>query len=122
MQRPPSYSAMKVGGRRAYQLARAGKTVELEPRPVMAHEIRVTHYGWPTLELELHVDKGFYVRSLARDLGTALGTGGHCASIRRTAVGPFGLGHAVDPDDLPEILPDNAVLPLEDALAMLTDR
>ena len=75
LQRPPAYSAMKVGGRRAYQLARSGKEPSLEPRPVTAHEIRIQRYEWPFLELDLHVEKGFYVRSLARELGTRLETG-----------------------------------------------
>ena len=119
MQRPPSYSAMKVGGRRAYQLARAGKTVELEPRPVMAHEIRVTHYGWPTLELELHVDKGFYVRSLARELGEAMGTGGFCKSIRRTAVGPFDLSMAHDPEALADPLPLELLIDVDTAIRLV---
>jgi len=122
LQVPPDFSAKKVGGQRAYAAARRGETPKLEPRPVEVHEIALADYAWPIATVEVTCEKGFYVRSLARDLGTALGTGGHCASIRRTAVGPFGLDHAVDPDDLPEILPDDAVLPLEDALAMLTDR
>ena len=118
---PPDFSAKKVGGQRAYAAARRGDAPKLEPRPVEVHEIALVDYTWPIATVEVECEKGFYVRSLARDLGTALGTGGHCASIRRTAVGPFGLDHAVDPDDLPEILPDAAVLPLEEALSMLSD-
>ena len=118
---PPDFSAKKVGGQRAYAAARRGDAPKLEPRPVEVHEIALVEYAWPIATVEVSCEKGFYVRSLARDLGTALGTGGHCASIRRTAVGPFGLENAVGPDDLPEIMPDEAVLPLEDALAMLTD-
>ena len=119
LQRPPAYSAMKVGGRRAYQLARAGKEVSLEPRSVNAHEIRVRHYEWPYLELELHVDKGFYVRSLARELGERLETGGHCESIRRTAVGPFTLGMAHDPEKLPDPLPSDLLLDVPTAISMI---
>ena len=121
LQVPPDFSAKKVGGQRAYAAARRGDAPKLEPRPVEVHEIALVEYVWPIATVEISCEKGFYVRSLARDLGTALGTGGHCASIRRTAVGPFGLENAVGPDDLPEIMPDEAVLPLEDALAMLTD-
>jgi tRNA pseudouridine55 synthase len=102
MQRPPAFSAMKVGGRRAYALARAGKPPELAPRPVVIHSIAVTAYEWPLLSLSMHCGKGTYVRSLARELGTALGTGGHCTMIRRTAVGAFTLDRAVPIDALPE--------------------
>ena len=119
LQRPPAFSAMKVNGRRAYQLARSGEKVVLEPRPVMVHEMRVLGYEWPMVELELLVDKGFYVRSLARDLGTRLGTGGHCTSIRRTAVGPFTLDSALDPEALPDPLPPELVLGIDDAIALL---
>ena len=119
MQRPPAYSAMKVGGRRAYQLARAGKEVKLEPRAVMAHEIRVDRYAWPRLELELHVDKGFYVRSLARQLGEALQTGGFCESIRRTAVGPFDLAMAHDPEKLPDPLPLDLLIDVDSAIRLV---
>ena len=119
MQRPPAYSAMKIGGRRAYQLARAGKSVELEPRPVVAHDIRVTEYDWPVLQLELHVDKGFYVRSLARELGEAMETGGYCESIRRTAVGPFDLAMAHDPETLADPLPLDLLIDVDTAISLV---
>ena len=64
-------------------------------------------------------EKGFYVRSLARELGQAMGTGGHCASIRRIAVGPFTIDQAVGPDDFPEEIPDDRFIPLAEALRML---
>ena len=110
---------MKVGGRRAYQLARSGKEPALEPRPVTAHEIRIRSYEWPLLELELHVDKGFYVRSLARELGTRLGTGGYCASIRRTAVGPFTLAMARNPEKLEDPLPPDLLLDIPTVIRMI---
>ena len=121
LQRPPAFSAMKVKGRRAYQLARSGEEVVLEPRPVMVHEMTLLRYEWPMVELELLVDKGFYVRSLARELGMRLGTGGHCTSIRRTAVGPFTLEGAHDPESLPDPLPAELVLGIEDAIILLGD-
>ena len=121
LQRPPAFSAMKVKGRRAYQLARSGEEVVLKPRPVMVHEMTLLRYEWPTVELELLVDKGFYVRSLARELGMRLGTGGHCTSIRRTAVGPFTLEGAHDPESLPDPLPAELVLGIEDAIILLGD-
>jgi len=119
MQRPPAFSAMKVGGRRAYKLAREGRAPRLEPRPVDVHQIDVIDYSWPELELELHVGKGFYVRSLARELGAVLGTGGHCAAIRRTAVGPFTLEAAIDPDEAEDPLPLALLIDVETAIGMV---
>ncbi len=87
----------------------------------MVHEMTLLQYEWPMVELELLVDKGFYVRSLARELGMSLGTGGHCTSISRTAVGPFTLEGAHDPESLPDPLPPELVLGIEDAIALLGD-
>lgn len=102
MQRPPAFSAMKVGGRRAYALARKGEAPELAARPVTIHSVAVTAYEWPLLSLDVHCGKGTYVRSIARELGQALGTGGHCTMIRRTAVGEFTIDRAVPIDAVPE--------------------
>jgi tRNA pseudouridine55 synthase len=104
LQRPPAFSAMKVGGRRAYALARRGQAPELAPRPVRIDSIEMLGYEWPRLSLDIRCGKGTYVRSIARELGEALGTGGHCASIRRTAVGAFTIDRAVTVDVLPERL------------------
>ena len=101
MQRPPAFSAMKVGGRRAYALARQGAAPELAPRPVRIDAIDILDYAWPRLTLDIRCGKGTYVRSIARELGEALGTGGHCASIRRTAVGRWTASHAAAVDALP---------------------
>jgi tRNA pseudouridine55 synthase len=92
---------MKVGGRRAYALARQGAAPELAPRPVRIDAIDVLGYEWPRLSLDIRCGKGTYVRSIARELGEALGTGGHCASIRRTAVGRWTASHAAAVDALP---------------------
>lgn len=102
MQRPPAYSAMKIGGRRAYAIARRGGTPEIAPRPVTVHSIELRAFEWPLATLAIHCGKGFYVRSLARELGDALGVGGHCRSIRRTAVGAWTIDRAVPMDALPE--------------------
>jgi tRNA pseudouridine55 synthase len=118
-QRPPAYSAVKVRGRRAYKLARAGHEVTLPARPVVMHSVIVTGYEYPLLELQLHCGKGLYVRSLARDLGTALGTGGFCRSIRRTAVGPFTESMAVPLDRVPEPLTEDHLIPVDDAVQRL---
>ena len=119
MQKPPNFSARKIDGQRAYKLARKGGQPKLEPREVMVHQIDVLSYEWPNVELDIRCEKGFYVRSLARELGEALETGGHCASIRRTAVGPFTLDDAIDPDDLPDPVPAELVMPLAEALERL---
>jgi tRNA pseudouridine55 synthase len=118
-QRPPAFSAIKIGGRRAYKSARSGAAVEIPERPAITHAIAITRYDWPIVELDVHCGKGFYIRSLARDLGTALGSGGHCASIRRTAVGPFTLAMARTLEDLPEVIGPGELMPLEAALAMI---
>jgi tRNA pseudouridine55 synthase len=118
-QRPPAYSAVKLGGRRAYALARRGAAPELAERRVRVHRIDLIEYRWPLLRIDLWCDKGFYVRSLARDLGVALGTGGHCRVIRRTAVGPFTVEGAVAFDSLIEPLKAVDLIPLPAALARL---
>jgi tRNA pseudouridine55 synthase len=90
-QDPPVYSAIQQGGERAYAKARRGETVVLEPRPVRVHDLRVTAMSPepPWLELEVKADKGYYVRSLGRDLARALGTVGHLGALRRTESGGF---------------------------------
>ena len=121
MQRPPNFSAKKIGGQRAYALARKGETPKLEPREVLVHTITSCSYDWPLLEVEVECRQGFYVRSLARNLGEKLGTGGHCASIRRIGVGPFTIEEAQDPDDLPTPLPKTAFIPLEKAIERVAE-
>ncbi len=119
MQRPPVYSAIKVGGRRAYDLSRRGVDVEIRERPVLIHDIRVVGYDWPMLQIEVHCAKGTYIRSLARDLGEALGTGGYCQELRRTAVGPFTLAMARTVDELPDSITQDDLMNLEEALELL---
>ena len=118
-QRPPAASAVKVAGRRAYAMARRGEKPELAPRPVVIHAIEIVRYQWPQLELLVRCGKGTYIRSLARDTGEALGTGGHCASLRRTAVGPFTEVEARALDELPERLGESDVMPVGETLARL---
>ena len=88
-QRPPAFSAIKVDGRRAYDLARKGGDVDLPARPVVLYRIDLVSYDWPRLVLLIESGKGFYVRSLARDVAEALGTTGYLTALRRTHVGPF---------------------------------
>jgi tRNA pseudouridine55 synthase len=104
MQRPPAVSAIKVNGRRAYDLAREGKPQELAARPVQVFRFDILRVSWPSVEVEVECGKGTYIRSLARDLGAALGTGGMLTALRRTRSGPFDISQASAPAALPEVL------------------
>jgi tRNA pseudouridine55 synthase len=99
-QRPPAYSAMKVAGRRAYDLARAGRPVDLPARPVRIDSIHITAYQWPLLKLTIHCGRGTYIRSLARDIGALLSLGGYLTQLRRLQVGDFKVEAAVTLDRL----------------------
>lgn len=111
MQTPPAFSAMKVGGQRAYKLARRGEAPEMKPRPVVIEAIEITSYAFPHVDLSIRCGKGTYIRSLARDLGRALGTGGTLAALRRTRVGAFTIDRARGLDSLPERLTQADLLP-----------
>jgi tRNA pseudouridine55 synthase len=125
LQAPPSYSAIKVDGERAYDLARDGEAVELEPRMVSIYTLEIA--AMPSLDLTRLIcecGKGTYVRSLARDLGRALGCFGHVAALRRTSAGPFCEDRAISLETL-ENLSNSAggqeallstVIPVETAL------
>jgi tRNA pseudouridine55 synthase len=128
MQVPSSVSAIKIDGRRAYKRVRQGEDVELPARPVTVsaftvHEVteRAAADGTPVTDLTTTVtcSSGTYVRALARDLGAALGTGGHLTALRRTRVGPYGLDAARTLDELRREL---AVLPLAQAAAVAFPR
>jgi len=112
MQAPPIYSAIKRDGTKSYERARKDPDdhFELEPRPVELHELHLLDYDWPRVNLSIRCGKGFYVRSLARDLGLALDTGGVCTSIHRNAIGPFTDELAVDFDDIPDPLEQEHLL------------
>jgi tRNA pseudouridine55 synthase len=97
---PPRFSAIKIGGERAYDLARDGETVELQPRPVQVDRLSLVAHDGDRSVLEAECGKGTYVRSLARDLGRALGCLGHVSALRRVRVGPFTIEDAVTIDDL----------------------
>jgi tRNA pseudouridine55 synthase len=92
---PPSYSALKRDGRPLYDYARSGETVEAAPRAVTVHELELTSFSGPDAAMfTMRCSKGTYVRALARDLGRALGVGGHVTALRRTRSGPFALAQA----------------------------
>ena len=99
---PPAFSALKVGGERAYDLARAGEEVVLASRNVTVRSLTLAGGGSDEATLVAHVSKGTYIRSLARDIARALGTVGHVTMLRRTRAGPFGLDSAISLDKLAE--------------------
>jgi tRNA pseudouridine55 synthase len=117
---PSAVSAVKIDGRRAYARVRAGEQVELAARTVTVSrlELRASRRVGDLLDLDVEVDcsSGTYVRALARDLGRALGTGGHLTALRRTRVGPFTLADAVTLEELAE-RPDPVPVPLDAAVA-----
>ena len=138
MQRPPDYSAIKVGGKRAYKIARhqsrerklaeaeraetpippppPAPAVPLQPRPVHVHSIALLEYHWPRLVLDITCGKGTYIRSIARDLGEAIGTGGMLTALRRTEVAPFALDEALTLEKVPDPLPFDFLRPIEPML------
>ena len=130
---PPRYSAIKIEGERAYDLAREGEVVELESRPVEIHRLELVEAaeGDPDRSVfEAECGKGTYVRAIARDMGRALGCHGHVVELRRTLVGPFGEGDAVSVDALQGDadgthqaatvgVPGSPLLPVEAGLAAL---
>ncbi|MCC7543636.1 tRNA pseudouridine(55) synthase TruB [bacterium] len=100
MQTPPIYSAMKVGGQRAYKLARQGASVELQSRPVEVYGWIDVHYEYPLLKATVAVSSGTYIRSLARDLGEMLDTGAYLSALRRTKIGEYSVQGAVGLENL----------------------
>jgi tRNA pseudouridine55 synthase len=94
-QMPPVYSALKIAGRPAYELARKGQAVELKARRVRVYGMELMEYGWPELRVRIDCGRGTYVRALARDIGAALGVGGYVTALRRTRVGEQYIGSAV---------------------------
>jgi tRNA pseudouridine55 synthase len=129
MQEPPAYSAIKIAGERAYDLARSGETVVLEPRPVFIESLSLVDMpDDATSVFEARCGKGTYVRALARDMGRIMGCFGHVIALRRTQVGPFDEGRAValetllaaaESGDLEQVL--KYLLPVESALADLPE-
>jgi tRNA pseudouridine55 synthase len=109
LQVPPQFSAVHVGGQRAHAMARLGKTVSLEPRPVQIHRMTLLRYEYPELELEIDCGSGTYIRSIARDLGNHLGCGALLGELVRQRIGEFSLANSVSIDDL-------STLPMEELL------
>lgn len=111
---PPAFSAKRVAGRRAYDLARAGAPAQLAAAPVTVHSLELIAHEGDRLELDVRCSPGTYVRALARDLGSALGVGGHLVALRRTLSGGFGLEQAVGWEEIAtareRVLPLDALL------------
>jgi len=99
-QRPPKFSAMKIGGRRAYKLAREGKAVEIPPRNVHVDAIEMLEIAWPLVKIRVVCGRGTYIRAIARDLGELLNTGGYLTELRRTRIGEYDLSQAVTLEQL----------------------
>ena len=100
LQRPCDYSAVHVGGQRAYRVARQGRPVELAAKPIRIERLEITGYEWPRLGLAIECSSGTFVRAIGRDLAAALGTRAVMESLVRTAVGPFTLDRALALDDV----------------------
>jgi tRNA pseudouridine55 synthase len=121
---PPMYSAVKVAGKRLYELARAGEEVERASRQVTVYELVLRDFSSNQLKLSVRCSKGFFVRTLAHDIGRALGCGAHLEALRRTVSGPFVLAQALPLADLPALAQDRAavarkLVALSEALAHL---
>jgi len=115
-QTPPSFSAKKVGGQRAYRLARRGEQIELSPCQVQVYRFQLHNRSGPLVEFSCEVGSGTYVRALARDLGAALGCGAHLQALRRQTVGPFDVDQA---ESLEELGATTALRPALEAVAHL---
>lgn len=112
MQVPPIFSAISINGKRAYELARKGASEEesgLKPRQVTIESIEVQQFNLPDVELKIKCSKGTYIRSIARDLGYALQSGGHLVSLRRTRVGEFDVEDALDMEQVKALLEKEAL-------------
>lgn len=104
LQVPPMHSAIKVSGQRMYELARRGEHVDLPPRPITIHEIRLVAWDPPVATVFVHCSKGTYIRSLARDLGERASTGAYMSNLVRVQTGPFTLDDAITLDELEKLL------------------
>ena len=93
-QRPPIFSAIKINGRRAYQLARQGQPVDMPERTVLIYALELVAYEYPRLAIRAHVSSGTYIRSLAVDIGQKLGTGAYCHQLRRQAIAEYDVAQA----------------------------
>ncbi len=103
-QLPPIYSAIKISGKEAYKYARSGQVVEMEPRDVEIKNIELLEYAWPKLKIRVVTGPGVYIRSLARDIGKKLGSGGYLSFLERTRVGDFRKEDSITEEKLSEFV------------------
>lgn len=101
---PPQFSACKIDGQRAYDLARKGETAELTPKTLVIDEIELIDFTPQSITIRVVCSKGTYIRALARDIGQALGSGGHLTALRRTRVGDATIAECLDMDQIAELL------------------
>lgn len=101
---PPAFSACKIDGKRAYKMARKGDTVELKPKILVIDEIELLEYSPESITIRVVCSKGTYIRALARDIGAALGSGGHLTALRRTRVGDVTIDRCLSLDDVVSML------------------
>jgi len=116
-QRPPSYSALRWKGRRAYELARRGERMDLPERKVTVHDLKILLVDLPDVTMEIECSGGTYIRSLAVDLGKHLGPGACLTSLRRLASGPFNVAHGVASSEISRHMLSDRVISMKDALA-----
>ena len=95
LQTPPIFSAIKIDGVRCYKRARKNQIITINPRTITIHEIKLISYSWPELTIKVHCSKGTYIRSLARDIGIALQTGGYLTDLIRTQIGDFDITQSI---------------------------
>lgn len=118
-QLPPTYSAIKIGGKKMYEAAREGKPLEAKLRTVTIYSITDIVVNNSTISLSIHCSTGTYIRSIARDLGRNLGVGGYVGELRRTSIGPFTIQEAVTIDFLKEHGAEQSLIPVQTLLTRL---
>ncbi len=119
-QLPPAFSALRVNGKRAYDLARKGEDVKLEPRPVQIHEIKLTEFSWPDFRLSMRCGSGTYVRSLGRDIAARLGGSAVMTALTRTSIGQLNVTDAIELDQISKQSLSNQFLPGQSLIGDMT--
>ncbi len=108
---PPSFSAVKMDGKRSYELARKGEDVKLKPKQLVINEIELLKFDLPHITLRVVCSKGTYIRALARDIGEALGSGAHLTALKRTKVGAYTLQHCHSMEGIEQFVSEHVMIP-----------
>lgn len=119
-QLPPRYSAKKVSGVRAYDLARSGKQFELKPKNISVFKFKITDYNWPLVKFRIVCSTGTYVRTLISDLGMKLGTYATAVELRRTSIGPFKIEDSISSEDIKEGV-DSSIIDIDKVNQILSN-